>query len=48
MVNDKWFADIRVAVDGETQRVTQRLSDRAQTLQARYARSTARVGAVGV
>ena len=37
VVDDKWFADIRAAVDGEIQRVTQRLADRAQTLEARYA-----------
>ena len=37
VVDDKWFADIRAAVYGETQRVTQRLADRVQTLETRYA-----------
>ena len=37
VIGDKWFADIRAAVDGEIQRVTQHLADRAQTLEARYA-----------
>ena len=38
VVNDKWFADIRVSVDCEIQRASQRLADRAQTLEARYAK----------
>ena len=37
VVDDKWFVNIRAAVDVEIQRVTQRLADRAQTLEARYA-----------
>ena len=39
VVDHKWFADIRAAVDGEIERVTQRLSERMQTLEERYANS---------
>ena len=39
VVDDKWFTDIRAAVDGEMQRVTRRLAKRVQTLEERYANS---------
>ncbi len=37
-VEDKWFASIRVAVEGEVQRLTQLLAGRVKELEERYAR----------
>ena len=37
VVDGKWFAGMRAALDGEIERVTQELAARAQALQARYA-----------
>ena len=37
-VEDKWFADIRIAIEGEVQRLTQQLAGRVKELEARYAR----------
>ena len=39
VVNHKWFDDIRAAADGEVERITQRLAQRVQTLEERYAYS---------
>ncbi len=36
-VDDKWFASIRSAVEGEVQRITQRLAGRVKELEERYA-----------
>ena len=38
VVEDKWRASIRTAIDGELQRLTQRLAGRVQELEERYAR----------
>ena len=38
VVEDKWFASIRVAIEGEVQRLTQRLAGRVKMLEERYAR----------
>jgi len=38
VVDDKWFASIRAAVEGEVQRLTQRLARRVKELDERYAR----------
>ena len=38
VVDDKWFAGIRAAVDGEVQRVTQSFAARLKVLDERYAR----------
>ena len=38
VVNDKWFANIRAAIDVEVQRVTQRLASRIEEIEERYAR----------
>ncbi len=38
VVEDKWFADIRAAIEGEVERLTQRLAGRVQELEERYAR----------
>ena len=38
VVEDKWFAGIRGAVDGEVQRLTQGLAGRVKELEERYAR----------
>ena len=38
VVDDKWYASIRAAVDDEVQRLTQRLAGRVQELTERYAR----------
>ena len=38
VVEDKWFASIRAAVEGEVQRLTQRLAGRVKELDERYAR----------
>lgn len=35
-VDDKWFASIRSAIDGEVQRITQRLAGRVKELEERY------------
>ena len=37
-VEDKWFASIRSAIEGEVQRLTQRLAGRVKELEERYAR----------
>ena len=39
VVEDKWFASIHAAIDGEVQRVTQVLTDRVKELEKRYAQS---------
>ena len=36
-VDDKWFASIESAIEGEVQRLTQRLADRVKELEERYA-----------
>ena len=38
VVEDKWFASIRAAIDAEVERLTQRLDDRVKELDERYAR----------
>ena len=38
VVEDKWFASIRDAVEGEVQRLTQGLAGRVKELEERYAR----------
>ena len=38
VVEDKWFADIRAAIKGEVERLTQRLAGRVKELEERYAR----------
>ena len=38
VVEDKWFASIRGAIEGEVQRLTQRLAGRVKELEERYAR----------
>ena len=38
VVEDKWFATIREAVEGEMQRLTQQLAGRVKELEGRYAR----------
>ena len=38
VVENKWFADIRVAIKGEVERLTQRLAGRVKELEERYAR----------
>ena len=38
VVEDKWFAGIRGAIDGEVQRLTQGLAGRVKALEERYAR----------
>ena len=38
VVEDKWCASIRAAIDNEVQRLTQRLAGRVQDLEERYAR----------
>ena len=37
-VEDKWFASIRGAIEGEVQRLTQQLAGRVKELEERYAR----------
>jgi type I restriction enzyme M protein len=37
VVEDKWLASLRAAIDGEVQRVTQRLAGRVKELEERYA-----------
>ena len=37
VVEDKWFASIQVAIEGEVQRLTQALTERVQELEERYA-----------
>ena len=37
-IEDKWFASIRGAIEGEVQRLTQRLAGRVKELEERYAR----------
>ena len=37
-VEDKWFANIRVAIEGEVQRLTQQLAGRVKELEKRYVR----------
>ena len=38
VVENKWFADIRAAIKGELERLTQRLAGRVKELEERYAR----------
>ncbi len=38
VVDDKWFASLRAAVEGEVQRLTQQLAGRVKELDERYAR----------
>jgi len=38
VVEDKWFASIRAAIDAEVERLTQRLAGRVKELDERYAR----------
>ena len=38
VVEDKWFASIRVAIEGEVQRLTQQLAGRVKELEERYVR----------
>ena len=38
VVEDKWFAGIRAAIEGEVERLTQRLAGRVKELEERYAR----------
>ena len=38
VVGDKWLASIRVAIEGEVQRLTQQLAGRVKELEERYAR----------
>jgi type I restriction enzyme M protein len=38
VVEDKWFASVRAAIEGEVQRLTQRLASRVKELEERYAR----------
>jgi type I restriction enzyme M protein len=35
-VNDKWFASIKAAIEGEVQRLTQQLAGRVKELEERY------------
>ena len=44
VVEDKWFASIRVAIEGEVQRLAQQLAGRVKELEERYARPLAGVG----
>ena len=37
VVEDKWFASIRAAIEGEVERLTQRLAGRVKELEERYA-----------
>ena len=37
-VEDKWFASIRLAIEGEVQRLTRQLTGRVKELEERYAR----------
>lgn len=43
VVDDKWLADIGAAVQSEIERVTQQLTTRIQTLEARYAEPLPRI-----
>ena len=47
VVEDKWFAHIRGAVDGEVERLTQGLAGRVKALEERYARPLPEPGAGG-
>ena len=38
VVDDKWFASIRAAIEGEVQRMTQQLASRVKELEKRYAK----------
>lgn len=38
VVEDKWFVSIRAGIEGEVQRLTQRLAARVKELDERYAR----------
>ena len=44
VVEDKWFASIRTAVEGEVQRLTQHLAGRIKELEERYARPLPELG----
>ena len=39
VIEDKWFASIRGAIEGEVQRLTQQLAGRVKVLEERYART---------
>lgn len=41
VVEDKWYASIRAAIDDDVQRLTQRFTGRVQELEQRYARPLA-------
>ena len=41
VVEDKWFASIRVSIEGEVQRLTQQLAGRVKELEKRYTRTAA-------
>lgn len=43
VVDDKWFDNIRAAIDGEVQRVTQQLAGRVKELEERYAAALPRL-----
>ena len=45
VVEDKWFANIHAAIDGEVQRLTQALTARVQELEETLCTAVARVGA---
>jgi type I restriction enzyme M protein len=38
VVDDKWFAALRAAIEGEVEQLTQRLAGRVKELDERYAR----------
>ena len=38
VIEDKWFADLQAAIEGEVQRLTQQLAGRVKELEERYAR----------
>jgi len=43
VVDDKWFASIQAAIEGEVQRLTQRLASRIKELEERYAKPLAKL-----
>ena len=47
VVEDKWLATIREAIEGEMQRLTQQLAGRAKELEERYARPLPESGTGG-
>ncbi len=44
VIEDKWFADIRAAVEGEVQRLTQHLAGRVKELEERYEKPLPELG----